>query len=102
MEELKQLFDHLALQAELESDDMVDMVDMIRRAKQKAKDERLLSSAPLPFMPPMVLVAQQYADRLKWDKRQQETQAATRQTVLGDATYFSSTPLNSLRPSKYS
>jgi hypothetical protein len=96
MEELKKTIDHLVFQPEPEIDDMVQQV---LQAKQKVEEERLLPSIPMSFIPPMILTAQVYAERMRWDKRQQEKKVFTRQTFLGGETYFSSTPLSSLKPS---
>jgi hypothetical protein len=96
MEEIEALFNYLGLKTE-----PAEPGDMVEKARQKAKDEQLLPSVPVTFVSPVILTTQLYADRLKWDKRQQEKQMSTRQTFLGVATYFSSTPLRSLKPGMY-
>jgi hypothetical protein len=79
------------------------MSKQMAAAKQKAKDEQLLPRIPMTFMSPMTLMAQLFAQRHAWDKGQdkpQECEVQIRQTFIGAEVYYSSTPLNSLKPSE--
>ena len=90
-------FGHLVLQLEPEID---EMAVQMRKAKQRTEEERLLPSVPMTFVSPMILREQMYTHRMERDKIQQDARMENRQTFVGDETYFSSTPLRSLKPGK--
>jgi hypothetical protein len=96
MEKLEQLFDFLGLPRGPSPE---AITETMQRAKTKAQEERLLPRLPMTFTPPLVLMENLIALRMKWDKRQSDWEY-TRQTYLGNDIYFSSTPLSSLKPGK--
>jgi hypothetical protein len=81
--------------------DKDSLMSMLTAAKEKAEAERLLPALPAEYTSPMQMMVQSFMQRKSWEGRLAKNEFQIRQTFLGQEAYYSSTPLDKLKPSTY-